>query len=284
MKNNITAIILTKDEEANIKRCITSLGTLPDRIVVVDSGSKDATVKIARELGAEVYEHPFRHYADQFNWALEHTEIHTTWIYRIDADEVVTEELRNEIIQQCRAHKRDSVNGFLMKHKLYFLGKFLKHGGAYPFIKMTVFKPAYAYFENRAMGEHVILKEGTYIVLEHDCLHYDCKDLTAYIAKHNAYASREVEDYYSRREKKQEPLYRKAEAAKKLRDHLYYRLPQFFRARLYFWYRYYIQLGFLDGKQGKIYAFIQSYFYRYIVDAKIYEREIGKKKHEISSD
>ena len=77
MKNDITAIILTKNEEANIARCMESLGDLPDRIVVVDSGSTDATVRIAQDLGAEIYYHPFKHYADQFNWALEHTEINT---------------------------------------------------------------------------------------------------------------------------------------------------------------------------------------------------------------
>ena len=120
MKNDITAIILTKNEEANIARCMESLGDLPDRIVVVDSGSTDATVRIAQDLGAEIYYHPFKHYADQFNWALEHTEIKTTWVYRIDADEAVPPELRREIQEACSAHRNDSVNGFLMKHKLLF--------------------------------------------------------------------------------------------------------------------------------------------------------------------
>ena len=173
VKNDITAIILTKNEEANIARCIESLGALPDRIVVVDSGSTDATVQIAQELGAEIYHHPFKHYADQFNWALEHTEIKTTWVYRIDADEAVPSELRKEIQEACLKHQNDSVNGFLMKHKLFFLGRYLTHGGAYPFVKMTIFKPAYAKFEDRAMGEHVVLQSGTHIQLQNDCIHYD---------------------------------------------------------------------------------------------------------------
>ncbi len=273
MSNDITAIILTRNEEVNIQRCIESLDDLPDRIVVVDSGSTDATVQIAKKLGAEVYTHSFKYYADQFNWALEHTDIQTTWVYRIDADEAITPELKEEIRSQCNCHRDDDVHGFLMKHKLFFLGKYLKHGGTYPFIKMTVFKPAYARFEDRAMGEHVVLKSGCYIQLEHDCFHYDCKSLTAFIEKHNAYATREVQDYYERQKSQQASLYQNAETTKKLRDGFYYRLPKFFRARLYFWYRYYIRLGFLDGKAGKIYAFIQAYFYRYIVDAKIYESE-----------
>ncbi len=279
MNSDLTAIILTKNEEANIKRCITSLGNLPERIIVVDSGSTDSTVAIAKKLGAEIYVHPFKHYADQFNWALDHTNIKTTWVYRIDADEALTQELKKEIEQKCAEHKNDNVNGFLMKHKLYFLGKYLRHGGAYPFVKLTIFKPQYARFENRAMGEHVVLQQGTQIQLRNDCLHYDCKKLTAFIEKHNSYATREVQDYYERIGKRQASLYGKAERTKKLRDGFYYKLPKFLRARMYFWYRYYLQLGFLDGKPGKIYAFLQAYFYRYIVDAKIYEAEInGRKK------
>ena len=275
--NDITAIILTKNEESNIARCMESLGDLPDRIVVVDSGSTDATVEIAKNLGAEIYYHPFKYYADQFNWALEHTEIKTTWVYRIDADEAISPELREEIRETCREHRDDSVNGFLMKHKMFFLGRCLTHGGTYPFIKMTIFKPAYAKFEDRAMGEHVVLQSGTHMQLKNDCIHYDCKDLTAFVDKHNSYAAREVIDYYARQTERQAQLYQKAEKTKKLRDGVYYKLPKFLRAKLYFWYRYYLQLGFLDGTPGKIYALIQAYFYRVLVDAKLYEAEIKEK-------
>lgn len=278
MKSNITAIILTKNEEINIKRCIESLEGLPERIVVVDSGSSDDTVQIAKELGADIYVHPFKHYADQFNWALDHTNIQTTWVYRIDADEALTLKLKEEIRCECKKHMDDDVNGFLMKHKLFFLGRYLMHGGVYPFIKMTIFKPAYARFEDRAMGEHVVLSSGKSLQLKNDCLHYDCKDLTTFIEKHNSYATREVQDYYARQNNRQASLYKQAEITKKLRDGFYYKLPMFIRAKLYFWYRYYVQLGFLDGKAGKIYALIQAYFYRIIVDSKIYEAEINNRE------
>lgn len=277
--NDITAVILTKNEEANIERCIQSIRNLVDRIIVVDSGSTDRTVDIARNLGADIYYHPFEHYAAQFNWALENTDIKTVWVYRIDADEVITSELRDEMLVECEKHKDDDVNAFLMKHKLYFLGRYLKYGGTYPFLKITVFKPQYANFENRAMGEHVVLKQGRCLKFENDCLHYDCKSLTAFIDKHNAYATREVIDYITRCKnlEKQATLYKNAEDTKKLRDGFYYKMPKFIRARLYYWYRYYLKLGFLDGKPGKIYAFIQAYMYRYIVDAKIYELEVKEK-------
>ena len=279
MENGITAIILTKDEERNIGNCIRSIRTLVNRIVVVDSGSKDRTVEIARSLGADIYSHEFINYAAQFNWALDHVEIRTIWVYRIDADEVVPPRLREEIRKECAKHEKDSVNGFLMKHKLLFLGSYLKHGGAYPFVKMTIFKPAYGRFTDRAMGEHVVLSEGTYITLKNDCLHHDCKDLTRFIEKHNNYATREVADYF--REcglDESDGLYMQARHGEKLKTSLYYRLPMFIRAHLYFWYRYYIRMGFLDGQPGRIYAMIQAYMYRYVVDAKIYEYRIQQKQ------
>lgn len=277
---DITAIILTKNEEVNIQRCIQSVANVADRIVVVDSGSTDKTVEIAASLGAEIFHHPFEHYAAQFNWAVENTHITTTWVYRIDADECVTEALAKEIVQKCAENRDTDVNAFLMKHKLYFLGRYLTHGGAYPFLKITVYKPQFASFENRAMGEHVVVHQGRYEQFENDCLHYDCKDLNSFIEKHNWYATREVKDYFDRlhRENQQADLYQDAQATKKLRDGLYYRLPKFLRAKLYYIYRYYFQLGFLDGTPGRIFAFVQSYFYRYTVDAKIYEQELAQKE------
>lgn len=171
---DITAIILTKNEELNIERCITSIQNVADRIVVVDSGSSDKTTDIAQQLGAEVYYHePFEHYAKQFNWALDNVNVKTKWVYRIDADEVVTPELAEEIVQACKSHSDDDVNGLVMKFKVYFLGRFLTHGGIYPFYNLTIFKTGLGRYEDRAMGEHIVLSEGRTIDLANDCLHYD---------------------------------------------------------------------------------------------------------------
>lgn len=277
--NDITAIILTKNEEVNIRRCIESITGLADRIVVVDSGSSDRTCDIARELGAEIYRHePFVHYARQFNWALDHVEVRTKWVYRIDADEAVTPELKEEIILACTEHRDDDVNGLIMRFRIYFLGRFLTHGGVYPFYNLTIFKTGKGRYEDRDMGEHVVLTEGRTADLQNDCLHYDCKDLTAWIDKHNWYATREVNDHLGVPGRDQADLYHEAEKKKKLRDGLYYKLPKFFRARLFFWYRYYAKLGFLDGQPGRVYAFLQAYWYRYLVDAKIMERELKEEK------
>lgn len=274
---DMTIVILTRDEEANIRRCIESVKGLARRIVVVDSGSIDRTLEIAKELGADIYSHEWKHYADQFNWALDNTDIQTKWVFRFDADECMTAELYKEIEEECNRHQNDSVHAMMMRYKIYFLGKFLKHGGAYPFLKITIFKPEYGRFEYRALGEHVVMKEGKTIDLKNDCIHYDFKDLTSFVDKHNKYASREVLDYLDKKKGRElEGLYGKPETARKLRDNVYYKLPSFFRAKLYYWYRYYLCAGFLDGVPGKIYAFIQAYFYRFLVDAKIYENKLKR--------
>ena len=277
--NNITAIILAKNEELNIRRCIESILGLADRIVVIDSGSTDKTMDIARELGAEIYQHePFVHYAKQFNWALDHVNVTTKWIYRIDADEVVSPELKAEIIQACKDHENDDVNGLVMKFKVFFMGRFLTHGGIYPFYNLTIFKNGIGRYEDRAMGEHVVLSEGRTVDLKNDCLHYDFKDLTTWINKHNWYATREKNDYFETLARRQADtsLYHEAQKTKKLRDSFYYKLPMFWRAKFYYWYRYYFKLGFLDGQAGKVHAFLQAYWYRFLIDAKIMEQEINQ--------
>ena len=207
--------------------------------------------------------------------------VKTTWVYRIDADEVVTSELGAEIVAACKKHHDDDVNGFVMKFLIAFMGTFLKHGGMYPFYNLTIFKFGKGRYENRAMGEHVILSEGKSLDLKNDCLHYDSKSLDAWIHKHNWYATREVADYFSTRSVGQadpNTLYHEAKKTSKLRDGFYYRMPKFLRAKFYFWYRYYIKLGFLDGKAGYVHAYLQAYWFRFLVDAKIMEQEIKQKR------
>ena len=273
---DMTIIILTKNEELNIERCINSVKSLAKRIVVIDSASTDRTVEIARSLGAEVFEHlPFISHGNQFNWALDNIDINTTWVYRIDADEEVPEDLQNEIKQACILHANDDVTAFEMRFKIFFMGRFLYHGGAYPFRKVNIFKYGKARFNEILMRDDVMIMEGHVEKLLNDCLHYDFKDLTSWILKHNLYADCEVDTYF-KQDKANEGIEMLSEDAKKrktIKNKFYYNLPKFLRAKLYFWFRYYIQLGFLDGHAGFVYAYLQAYWYRVLIDAKITERE-----------
>jgi len=127
---DLTAIILTKNESINIVDCINSIKGLAERIVVVDSGSTDNTVELAKELGADVYTHPFEFSAAQFNWALDNTNITTKWVLWLDADERFTPKLCEEAKIMMERHANDDVNGFTLEAWFFFMGKCLKHGGS----------------------------------------------------------------------------------------------------------------------------------------------------------
>lgn len=275
---DLTAIILTKDEEKNIEECIASIRGVAKRIVVVDSYSTDRTVEIAGRLGAEVWQHAFLNQAKQFIYAMETVDIRTTWVMRLDADERLTEASAAEIEQLCNENTETDVNGLVLRFEVTFMGKKLRHGGIYPFRKLLVFKYGRGRMEDRNMDEHIVLTEGRSVEVKNDSRHHDYKDLTYWIDKHNRYASREAMDYFQFRQAGQdgadsERLDRKAKIKRKIKFGIYYKLPMGLRAHLYYWYRYYGKLGFLDGREGKIYAFLQAYWYRFLVDAKIYEQK-----------
>lgn len=270
---DLTAIILTFNEEKNIIHCIDSIKDIAKRIVVIDSFSTDRTVELAKELGAEVYQHEFVNQAKQYIYGVGIANIQTKWIFRIDADERLTPESAEEIETICRENENTDVNGIVVRFKVSFMGKELKHGGYYPFCKLLVYKNGKGYMEDRCMDEHILLSEGRSVELKNDSLHCDYKDLTAWVDKHNKYATREKEAYFESLSKLEivEGLSRRAKIKRFLKVKIYYKLPLGLRAHLYYLYRYYFKFGFLDGKEGKIFSFMQAYWYRYLVDAKIYE-------------
>ncbi len=274
---DLTAIILTKNEEKNIGECIQSVQGIAKRIVVVDSGSDDETVSIASRMGAEILVHPYINQAKQYIYGEEACNPTTEWIMRLDADERLTKESAAEL-SEILEHPGQDVNGVIIRFEVTFMGKKLRHGGIYPFRKLLVYRRGKGYMEDRSMDEHIVLREGKAVELTHDSEHKDYKDLTFWISKHNSYASREVEDYIRAKEgeeasKDASKLDGTAKAKRFIKYHIYYKLPMGMRSYLYYFYRYYLKAGFLDGKEGKIFAFLQAYWYRFLVDAKIYEYE-----------
>ena len=136
---DITTIILTYNEEKNIAECINSVKSISKRIVVVDSFSTDKTTEIAANMGAEVLEHKFVNQAKQFIYAMETLEIDTKWVFRIDADERLSEASSKELEKLVSLHADDDVNGIVVRFEVEFMGKKLRHGGIYPFKKLLVF-------------------------------------------------------------------------------------------------------------------------------------------------
>lgn len=278
MAADITAIILTKDEEINIADCIKSISATVKRIVVIDSYSSDKTVEIAQECGAEVIQHGFITHAKQFKYAVEISNISTTWILRIDADERLTPESAFELEQICNNNDRTDVTGIVVRFKKNFLGKDLYHGGVYPWKKLICYKTGKGDIEDREMDEHIVVSEGKVVELKCDSLHFDFKSLDTWTSKHNWYSTKEASDYERECTDRDNSGQRNLKTLFKVK--VYYKLSIGTRAHLYYCYRYYLRLGFLDGREGKIYAFLQAYWYRYLVDAKIYEKtkSIERKK------
>lgn len=270
---SITVIILTKNEEKNIEKAVNSARQIADRVIVVDSGSTDQTLTIAASNGAETYFHEWSTHARQFNWALDNCGINTEWIFRLDADERITPELADEILRL----QDSGYDSYEMRWRLYFMGKWIKHGGTYKPYFLRLFRYGKGRVEDKVMDEHVRV-EGKVGRLQGDLLHYDYKGLDAWLNKHVWYSQLELK------------LYRDAYECNNGLNGLqqkrgfYYKLPLFLRARLYYWYRYYIQLGFLDGTPGKIFIYLQAYWYRFLVDAKIYESMHSGEYNEKDSD
>lgn len=279
---DLTVLIITKNEEANLTKCINSFRGIAKRFVVVDSFSTDSTVKIAKSLGAAVYKHPFVDHATQVNWGLKNTEITTTWVMRIDADEELTIELAEEL-----EHKLEDldpeITALEVKRRVYFMNRWIQHGGVYPMILLRIFRTGKAYCEETLMDEHMVLMDGKTLLLKNDLIDNNAKGLEAWITKHNWYSGREVTEYLHKREQLDRDMAIKpkifgnnAERKRWLKYIVYYKTPLMHRAHWYFIYRYFLKLGFLDGKEGLIFHFLQGYWYRFLVDAKIHEKLIHK--------
>lgn len=234
---DMTVIILTKNEECNIKKCIESVNKLASRIVVMDSFSTDNTVQYAKEMGADVYQHEFKHYGAQFQYALDNCEINTKWVFRLDADEEVSPESFVEISNVCIENADTDINGFVFRLSETFMGTRLRHAGDLGVLKkLCIFKYGTAYMENRYMGEHLILTEGKTKVLKTLSYHNDFKGWSFYINKLNWYASREAKDYFDKLKQNNEQSIVELDTPTRIRRILkykiYYHLPQRLRASI----------------------------------------------------
>ncbi len=274
----ITVVVLTLDEEANLAACLGSVVGWASEIIVVDSGSTDASTEIAGALGSTVYYHEFRNQADQFNWALENTPIAGEWILRLDADEFLPPELKVEI-EETLAKTPPDVAGFYMKRRVYFKGRWIKHGGYYPTWLLRLFRRGKARSEALEMDEHIVLLEGEARQLRHDFVDFNRKDLAYWTAKHERFAGREaaVLQRQAAGDKIGEVggrLWGNQPARRRwLKGNVYACSPLFLRAFAYFLYRYFFRLGFLDGKEGLVFHVLQGFWYRFYVDAKIWEAQ-----------
>jgi glycosyltransferase involved in cell wall biosynthesis len=280
---SLSVIILTLNEEPHLARAIHSIGNIAEQIFVVDSGSTDRTVEIARQMGAIVEDHPFINQADQFQWALDDLPIRSDWILRLDADEVLTPGLVAEIARRLPLLPAD-VTGIVLKLGYIFQNQKINFGGRRLRLLRLV-RRGHAHVEPRWMDEHLVVRSGRIVTFSGEMFDHNLKDLTSFVRKHNGYATREALQLMLDRHVAARPnvaTTRKIMSWQKilkrlLRDKLYNRMPLWMGPISYFLYRYVLLLGFLDGRKAFTYHFLQGLWYRFLVAAKVleFERSIG---------
>ena len=278
MKSQITTIILTYNEEKHIERCITNAFRFSKTVYLVDSFSTDETIKIAKSLGAKVYQNKWENnYAKQLNWGLENLPITTEWVFRLDADEYLTESLIEEIHSKLPSLEPD-VSGVVIERKMYFLNKLMTKG-MLQMNMLRLFKYKNGFCEERWMDEHIVLTQGKSIQFENYFVDHNLNPLGWWIEKHNGYSIREAIDLLNLELQFIDSDNELAKAyelsahakSKRIKKKKYAKLPLFWRSFIYFLYRYIFKFGFTQGKEGFLWHFLQGWWYRTLVDAKVYE-------------
>jgi glycosyltransferase involved in cell wall biosynthesis len=231
----ISAIIITYNEEKNIERCLSSIDWV-DEIVVVDSQSTDDTKKIASEFTSRIFDIKWEGFGKAKEYAKDKAS--GPWIVSVDADEVVTEDLKEEIQRTIRAE--DSLDGYYIPRKSNFLGKWIKHGGWYPDYVLRLFKKDKGKFNDTMVHEKVEVN-GKIGYFENTLLHYTDPSFDHYLEKLNRYTSLSAEQLF--REGKKAGV-----------------LGLIFRPSVTFFKMYLVRRGFLDGVSGFILA-VSSAFY-----------------------
>jgi len=277
---DLTIIILTYNEEIHLERCIKSFEPIASQIFIVDSFSTDRTVEIAKQLNIPIKQRKFINQANQFNWALDNIPITTEWVMRMDADEYLEMELTKEIIHKFN-NIPPNIDGIYIKRKVFFFGKWIRYGGVYPQILLRIWRNGKGRAEQRWMDEHIVLSPSSKtIVLDNHMVDDNKKGITFWVNKHNSYASREMitllnlkYSIFDKDNTLKETNDPQAKQKRILKEGVYSKIPVGLRSLLYFLYRYFLLLGFLDGSKGFIYHYLQGFWYRFLVDVKIVETE-----------
>lgn len=275
-QGSLAVIILTYNEEANIAQALDSIAGWANEIFILDSLSTDLTLEIAQKYGCHIAQNKFENYAKQRNYALDQLPIRSEWVLFLDADEWVPRELKQEISDLIVASPEE--NGFYLSWRLIWMGRWIKRG-YYPTWILRLLRCGKGHCEDRAVNEHLIV-EGKTGKLRNDFMHEDRKGVTDWIAKHNVYATREAQELFN---KQVAPDYREIDARifgtqaqrkRWLRYRIWNNLPPLIRPFFYFFYRYILAGGFLDGREAFVYHFLQALWFPMLIDIKYLEMKM----------
>jgi glycosyltransferase involved in cell wall biosynthesis len=275
----ISAVVIAFNEEKNLPACLESLEEVASEIFVVDSGSTDQTRQIAVRAGASVVTHPFESHARQWRWALRELPIAFEWILALDADQQLSPELAVEIDALRSAGRLDEAHGFYLPRRQIFRGRWIRHGGYYPKYLLKLFRKDAVTVNETDRVDHHFRVAGTTVKLRGDLIEDNANeaDISTWIEKHARYAFLQAREEIARESGEGEigrpfgtPDERAAWLKRRWRS-----LPLFVRPFLYFAYRYVLRLGFLDGREGLVFHFLQGCWYPFIVDVHLDELRRG---------
>jgi glycosyltransferase involved in cell wall biosynthesis len=283
----VSVLIPAKNEEENLPACLESVARA-DEVFVVDSQSEDRSVEIAESYGAKVVQFHFNgRWPKKKNWSLENLPFNNDWVLIVDCDERITPELWDEI---ATAIQDANHGGYYLNRRVFFLGKWIRHGGKYPDWNLRLFRHAQGRYENlktegirntgdNEVHEHVVIDDGAVGYLKNDMLHEDFRDLFHWLERHNRYSNWEARVYYNLLTGMGEGgtiganLFGDSVQRKRFLKKIWVRLP--FKPTLRFVLFYFLQLGFLDGRAGYVYGRLLSQ-YEYQIGVKLYElRQFG---------
>ncbi len=249
----IDVMIITHNESLNLPHCLNALQGWVNKIFVIDSGSDDGTQDIARSHAAEVIDHDWEGYARQKNWGLDNLPFESDWILLVDADEVITDDVRERLVAIAGKSPADiKENGFFINRLTYFMGRPIRHCGYFPSWNLRFFKRGRGRYEDRAVHEHVIIDNPVGYIKE-PMIHHDRRGLEHYMAKHNRYSTLEARALYEEitsatKEERSANVTADTRRRRWLKRHVtpYAPLPGLGR----FLYMYILRLGILDGRAG----------------------------------
>lgn len=283
---NLSVVVLTKDEAIHLERCLSSIVDLADEIVMVDCGSIDATFEIAQRFNTKFIHNPWVNYSNQFRFGVSNVSASCKWIMRLDADEYLTERLRASV-REFLSNPPEHINGAYFPRRMAFMGRQINHGGIFPAHMLRLFRLGQGEIEDRWMDEHIKVKGDT-VVLKGELIDDNLNSLSWWTEKHNKYASREAVDllnlefaFMTHDSVASATDGSQAGFKRWLKEKIYVRLPPGLRVLAYFSYRYFIRLGFLDGKEGTMFHLLQGFWYRYLVDCKVYEVKLYVRTHNV---
>jgi glycosyltransferase involved in cell wall biosynthesis len=275
MKAPVSVLVITHNEAMHIGTCLRSVRDWADEIFVVDSHSTDETCRIADAEGAQVVAHAFEYPAQQKNWALANLPLRNDWVLLLDADEHVPPELRDEIAAVVAANG-NGFDGFCLRYRLIFYGKWIRHCGWYPSWILRLARRSKMRFEDRPVDEHLLV-DGPTGRLRNDLIHESRRDLAFWIEKHNRYSSQNAQLYADLRRGTRATgtlpgrvLGSQAQRKRYIKQRIWPYLPA--RGLWFFFYMYVFRLGFLDGYRGLMFCVMHGIFQQFI-SFKVWELE-----------